>query len=294
VSNPIPNGAILAAGGVAYAMIGKRRRFVVVHRPRYDDWSLPKGKLNKGETFLRAALREVEEETGVKPENPVEIGSIAYDTNGGNHKIVRWWLMPADPGTFKPNREVDEIAWLPPKAAMKRLQYRNERSVLERATEIVKSSTSGRIYLVRHGWAGQKEAWKKPDSIRPLDRRGRKQADAVAARLSGVGITRLLSSQFTRCIENTDPIGRTLGLPVETTKKLGVDASPDDTLKLIKQLRGESAVLCTHGQVIGDLIGKLDAEGIELQGPRKWKKGSIWMLETRRGQVKRGTHLGQY
>lgn len=294
MSSPVPTSAILAAGGVAYASFGKQRRFVVVHRPRYDDWSLPKGKLNKGETFLRAALREVKEETGVWPENPMEIGSIAYDTNGGNHKIVRWWLMSADPGTFKPNREVDEIAWLPAKGALKRLEYRNERAVLERANEMIRSSTSGRIYLVRHGWAGDKRAWRKPDAIRPLDRRGRKQAGALATRLSGVAITQVCSSKDTRCIQTAESIARTLGLPVETSTKLTESGSADDTLKLIKKMRGESAVLCTHGDVIADLIGKLRAEGTELNGPMSWKKGSIWMLETRRGKVKQGTHLGEY
>ena len=110
-----------AAGGV---VLDDEGRVVLVHRTRYDDWSLPKGKLDPGESFEEAALREVEEETGMRCRLLDELDPVEYRDNKGREKLVRYWLMAVerDPG-FVPNDEVDELRWVPPAEAAALLTY---------------------------------------------------------------------------------------------------------------------------------------------------------------------------
>lgn len=117
-----------AAGGVVLRADGS---ILLVHRPRYDDWTLPKGKLDPGETFEQAALREVEEETGVRCRLVRELPSTEYRDNSGREKLVRYWLMEIehDPG-FQPNDEVDGVRWLAPGEAAVLLTYERDRTVL--------------------------------------------------------------------------------------------------------------------------------------------------------------------
>jgi 8-oxo-dGTP diphosphatase len=110
---------VKAAGGV----VRRDGRIAVVHRPRYDDWSLPKGKLDPGESFEEAALREVREETGFECELGEELSSTSYHDRKGRSKIVRYWLMDPVGGEFEPNDEVDEMRWLTPAEAVDLLTY---------------------------------------------------------------------------------------------------------------------------------------------------------------------------
>jgi 8-oxo-dGTP diphosphatase len=121
---------VRAAGGV----VMRDGRVLVVHRPRYDDWSLPKGKLDPGETFEEAALREVEEETGVRARLGRELPSVEYAVRD-RPKLVRYWLMSvdSDPG-FEPNDEVDELRWLSPREAVALLTYDRDKGVVVAAT----------------------------------------------------------------------------------------------------------------------------------------------------------------
>ncbi len=121
-------GPVEAAGGV---VLGSQGRVALVHRPKYDDWSLPKGKLDPGESFEQAALREVEEETGLRARLVRELPSVQYRDNKDRPKVVRYWLMEVehDPG-FAPNDEVDELRWVPPDEALRLLTYDRDRDVL--------------------------------------------------------------------------------------------------------------------------------------------------------------------
>jgi 8-oxo-dGTP diphosphatase len=117
---------VFAAGGV----VRRGDDVLLVHRPRYDDWTLPKGKLNKGETFEEAALREVQEEAGFVCELGDEVTSTTYEDRNGKVKLVRYWEMAPVGGEFAPNDEVDEVRWLPPDEARELLTYDRDRGVI--------------------------------------------------------------------------------------------------------------------------------------------------------------------
>jgi 8-oxo-dGTP diphosphatase len=121
------NEEVQAAGG----LVVREGTVCVVHRPRYDDWSLPKGKLDAGESFEDAAVREVEEETGLRCRLGEELEEVRYTDAKGRPKLVRYWLMEAveDLG-FSPNDEVDELRWVEPAEAVELLSYDRDRELV--------------------------------------------------------------------------------------------------------------------------------------------------------------------
>jgi 8-oxo-dGTP diphosphatase len=124
---------VQAAGGVVSREAGGGVEIALVHRPKYDDWSLPKGKLDPGEGFEEAALREVEEETGLRCELGRELGETRYRDNKDRPKVVRYWAMDVkDGGEFEPNDEVDELRWVPIDEAKAMLSYDFDRDLVER------------------------------------------------------------------------------------------------------------------------------------------------------------------
>jgi 8-oxo-dGTP diphosphatase len=131
---------IQAAGG----LVVRDGELALVHRPRYDDWTLPKGKLDPGESFEEAALREVEEETGLRCRLVRDLPPVRYRDNKGRPKVVRYWLMEAesDPG-FTPNDEVDELRWASPREALELLTYDRDRDVVRAAEADVRGDAEG-------------------------------------------------------------------------------------------------------------------------------------------------------
>ena len=117
---------VRAAGGI----VTRDGRVALIHRPKYDDWTLPKGKLDPGESFEQAALREVEEETGMRCRLGRELPSASYTDPKGRPKLVRYWQMEPLSGEFAPNKEVDELRWADPDEARELLSYERDREVL--------------------------------------------------------------------------------------------------------------------------------------------------------------------
>jgi 8-oxo-dGTP diphosphatase len=147
------------------------------------------------------------------------------------------------------------------------------------------------VYLVRHAHAGRKAHWEGPDLARPLSAQGRKEALGLVDRLRDRTVRRVLSSPASRCLQTVEPLAGRLGLPVEPSDALGVDASGAQVLELLATPALHRAVLCTHGEVIGEAFDLLQDIGINLSDQPRWPKGSTWVLERGHGHAWTGTYL---
>jgi 8-oxo-dGTP diphosphatase len=254
----------------------------LVHRPRYDDWSFPKGKLDQDEDEASAALREVEEETGLHCRLDRTVGAVTYRDRRGRPKVVRYFQMDANGGAFTPNHEVDQLRWVPVDEATHMLSYMHDRDLLRR---VLAGAPASAVYVVRHAKAGVRSAWPGPDEERPLTRRGRKQARRLVDRFQGLDLGRIVSSPFVRCVQTVEPLAAARGLAVEPVAELREGASVDELVGTIASLGERSTVLCGHGREIEAMIDRLHREGATIEGARGIAKGSVWVLDRDQGRV---------
>ena len=279
---------VRAAGGIVMLPDGEEPRIALVHRPRYDDWTFPKGKLHDGELEEQAALREVEEETGLRCRLGAPVDAVTYTDRSGRPKVVQYWTMTPDGGTFRPNAEVDELRWVGADEAMALLTYGHDRDLLR---SVLAPRTRSPVYLVRHAKAGVRELWEGPDEERPLTRRGRRQADRLVERFEGLEIERIVSSPFSRCLQTVEPLARARGLEVETADELAEGADPERPIEFIRRLEPAPTVLCGHGGEIDAVVRTFEDEGAKVEGSRGLAKGSVWVLEREDGSVVSARYL---
>jgi phosphohistidine phosphatase SixA len=135
-------------------------------------------------------------------------------------------------------------------------------------------------YLVRHAKAGDREAWEGDDTLRPLSKPGRRQAEGLVGLLQPAGIRRLVSSPAVRCVETLEPLGRALGVQVELDDALFEGTGPGPTMELILRAGGDTVALCTHGDVMEEVMEDVLASGVRPAGDVGFAKGSTWVLET--------------
>ncbi|MBA2427582.1 MAG: NUDIX hydrolase [Actinobacteria bacterium] len=286
---------VRAAGGVLWRREGNARpghdgpgnhgvEVALVHRPRYDDWSLPKGKLGPGENDLSGAIREVLEETGHRVRLGRPLGAITYlhgPKDSKRPKVVRYWAMQAAGGAFVPSKEVDEIAWTSIGDALSSLTHDRDREVLERFA--LRPVQTGTLLLVRHASAGSRSKWKADDRLRPLDDLGLKQAAGLCRLLAPLGIQELISADYVRCVQTLEPLARLVGLPIEPEplfSETGWPGREREAIALLRALGKSRAVtaVCSQGNVIPDVLTALVGKAGERHAETKTKKGSVWVL----------------
>lgn len=276
---------VKAAGGVVFRESSKgKMKVLVAHRPRYDDWALPKGKADKGETPEQTAVREVLEETGYHCRIVGAMGTTRYRINSGI-KEVTWYAMrplPDSPG-FRKNKEVDEIKWLTRKKAKALLDYENDRELVGSAT-LKGLARTGTIHLLRHGAAGDRSKWNGNDAIRPLTKKGRRQALALADLFTAAEIEKIYTSPYIRCVQTVEPLADAIGAEVQVYEALAEGPDIDGAYELIDGLVGFNAVVCTHGDVIPAVINRMMWAGLTLESRFYCSKGSIWEVDLEGGR----------
>lgn len=275
---------VRAAGGVLWKPSRRHGiRIALVHRPSYDDWSLPKGKADGVETPAETAHREVHEETGFCSAIGRALTSVSYKVPAGL-KTVQYFSAQRQSGAFAPNKEVDEVQWLPVEEAASRMSYDFDRAVL--ATFAVHPAPLRTVLLVRHGRAGHRESFDGDDRRRPLDAKGRKQAQALRALLRPFAPSAVVSAPSTRCRQTVAPLAKDLGLRIGTEPLLGEETYRDDPaaarrriVELAKDADGPGCVVvASQGGVIPGVVKSLAARADITVPDAGTPKASFWVL----------------
>ena len=257
---------VLAAGAVVWRLVDGKARVLLVHRGDRADVSLPKGKLDPGETLPQTAVREIAEETGLAIVLGAPLGTVEYTLPSGREKIVYYWSAEVDDhalelSTFAPNNEIASVEWVPLEKVRKKLSYAHDIDVIDRFEQRLDAGQARTFAIIalRHGTAVPPSTWDGPDSSRPLMQRGVDQALSIAPAIAAYGPVKLISSSAARCLATIAPLAGRLGLEVKSSTAVSQDAwetATGDVEKVVaKRLaKRKTAVICSHGPVLPDVI----------------------------------------
>ncbi|WP_405372476.1 MULTISPECIES: NUDIX domain-containing protein [unclassified Microbacterium] len=261
--------AVYAAGGVVWRLVDGKLHVLAIHRTAYADVTLPKGKVEPGETLAETAAREIFEETGIRVSLGIPVGISKYRLPSKRQKIVHYWSAEATEkairaSAFVPNKEVAAVEWMTPRKALDRLSYPVDIEILQNFLTFVDDGVLATfpVVVLRHGKALAREDWDGADADRPLTERGLRQASAVVGPLRAFGIRRVVSSTAERCLETVAPLATALDTDVRTTDLLSQDAweaGTADVRRVVgKRVRaGKPVVLCSHGPLLPALMREL-------------------------------------
>jgi len=274
---------VVAAGAV---VVRKGPEVLLVHRPKYDDWSFPKGKLDPDEHVTTAAVREVAEETGLDVRLGPPLPDQHYQVRNGQlrDKVVHYWVARVvgsdDVSTYAPNDEIDEVVWLPLDEAAARLTYERDRDTLEHFGGVRRKSQP--LVVLRHGKAKSRKRWTGDDRERPLNALGELQAEQAVSVLSAYGVRRVLSSSSRRCWTTVSPYADLADVDLQLTADLSEEeATPRSVARHVQRLlaRPEPAVLCSHRPVLPMVYDALGVGEVALEA------GAMLVVHHRNGQV---------
>jgi len=239
---------------------------LLVHRGDRADVSLPKGKVDPGETPPQTAVRELKEETGLSVVLGAPLGTVEYTIPGGREKIVYYWCAEVTTeaigqSTFLPNEEIASLEWLAITAARAALSYDRDRDILDlfAARADAGNAKTFAIIALRHAKAVPPGAWDGPDATRPLLHRGLSEAQSVAAAIAAWGPTKLISSTAVRCISTLEPTAALTALTIKRRTAVSQDAHEDGSANVYRVVkkrvaRQTSVAICSHGPVLPGIV----------------------------------------
>jgi 8-oxo-dGTP diphosphatase len=261
--------AVYAAGGVVWRLVGDKLKVLLIHRTRYRDVTLPKGKVDPGEMLAETAVREIFEETGIRVCLGVAVGVSRYRLPSKRTKIVHYWAAEATDAAiiasaFVPNREIAALEWVGVKKARSRLSYPVDVEILDSFLRLVDDGVlrTFPIVALRHAKAVAREDFEGPDAGRPLTPRGRRQAESLVGPLRAFGVRKIVSSPAVRCVKTVAPLAKAIGRSIDRTRRISQDdwdeGKADARTVIGQRVRTRKpAVLCSHGPVLPDILHEL-------------------------------------
>ncbi len=272
---------VQAAGAVVTRKGGD---VLLVHRPRYDDWSFPKGKVDRGERWPAAAVREVGEETGLHIRLGPPLTSQRYPVARSRNKQVHYWMGRVvgvdDVSGYKPNKEIDGVRWVSRKKARKLLTYDYDRATLKESEGLSKETRA--LIVLRHAKARSRKAWRNDDRLRPLLAVGTLQARKLVPVLAAYEPSTVLCSSSVRCVQTVAPYAEESGWMLGAEDGLSEEGATTKTVvRALDQLMhsGESALLCTHRPVLPTVFDMLGIDDVKLE------PGAFIVVHHRRGRM---------
>ena len=281
---------IQAAGAVLWRYsANKKIEIALVHRPRYDDWSLPKGKVEDKESHIACAFREVLEETGYTPVFGPEIGQATYKVEE-EKKIVRYWSARATDVPVAPvdKNEIDEVLWLEVKDARKKLTLDDDREIVDFFIDFGVDTTP--LVLLRHAKALKRTDWDGEDSDRPLDNLGQLQAKRLLPQIYPYNISEIHSSDAYRCMQTVEDLSRALKLNCIVGLDLSEDAYSKDkevALEYVSTLmdKNQRVLICSHNPILPKVLKKLVGKKYFKELDSKLEPAEAWVIHHRDGEV---------
>lgn len=281
---------IRAAGAIVCRPAGNEAQVVLVHRPKYDDWSFPKGKLNPGEHVLLAAVREVAEETALQVTLGRRLPPVRYTVADAPKRVDYWVATVAAAGAFEAGSEVDEVTWAAAKAAAKQLSY--ERDMQTLAEFRAGPWETVPLILIRHAFAGSKSEWANSDVSRPLDERGVHEALMLGELLRCFGVGRVVSAPAERCVATLRPYATRVGAVVEIEAAFDASDSglgnPEAAAAAMARLAADKhpVVVCAHRENIPALLDAACAAlGASRPPGKPLRKGEFAVLHRADGKL---------
>jgi len=270
VSDPV-----LAAGAVCWRVSANGNvKILLVYRTQHRDTSLPKGKVDPGETLPETAVREIAEETGLIIGLGPPLGVVEYLMPNGREKVVYYWSAEVSKlaranSTFVANDEIESLHWVRLDKARERLSYPHDLDIVDRFAELYEQGRARTFAIIalRHGKAVSPELWDGPDATRPLMQRGADQAASVAHGIAAYRPAALLTSTAARCVATITPTARVTGVEVREVDAISQDAyssRADGVTTVVSQRvqQAETTVLCSHGPVLPQILQAVaDATG---------------------------------
>lgn len=284
---------VLAAGAVCWRRRAKSVEVLLISRPHRGDVSLPKGKVEAGESLPETAVREVLEETGYQVRLGVPLGTTQYVMPNGRDKTVVYWAAEVDReelerGRFVPSDEVNAMEWVPLAKVGRRLTYERDGELLQRFAELAVTGEleSFAIIALRHAKAAF-DSSSGADADRKLTSRGQAQAQALVPALAAWGPTRVVASSAARCIATVTPFAKAHGIEVKRATQLSQDGweshhhDPAGVREVVDRrlAKGRSTVLCSHAPVLPEILEQIAEATGSPNGGRMTRAGILGTAE---------------
>ena len=275
------SATIQAAGAVVWRNQNGQTEIAIIHRPKYDDWSFPKGKLEIGETLIACAHREVFEETNIHTEFGPFLGDIEYLTPDGKKQVSFWAAKAITHNDFTPNSEVDQLKWVEVKKVKELLTLETDKKIL---SQFIKLDFDTKPFiLLRHAKAVTRDEWQGDDDDRPLDSLGQNQAQRLLSIYQVYNIEQIHTSDAVRCYDTVNPMVKGLGIRLEVTGKLSESTYKKDKEKAFdyaKDLIKEDAriLLCSHNPILPKMLNKLTKKSDVDADEGKLSPADAWVI----------------